>query len=126
VHLEIGRREAELRVPFGVEEVGRLQVPVALGVERRDRGRVHDPFERGAVAAADRAREARYSALHGRETELPDLELEHRPDGVDRPRAGRDRGGRSLCNDGHSRTSLCPLSLSTQATIARETCPVKY
>ena len=33
-------------MPLGVEEVGRLQVAVALGVERRDRGRVHDPLDR--------------------------------------------------------------------------------
>ena len=58
--------EPQLRIPLGVEEVGRLQVPVSRLVEGRDGRGVDRSLDGGRVASDDGAREAGYAALHGR------------------------------------------------------------
>src|SRR5439155_23983143 len=99
LRLDAGAGEGEIRVALGVEEVGRAQVRVALGLARVDAGGgdLHLDARIGGVRLVDddgpfHVGEA---AFDRRDHQVLDGELDVRVHGVDLPR-GRGRGGRRL------------------------------
>src|SRR6476659_4246316 len=99
-----GAREGRLRVALDVEEVGRLEVPVA-GLVIRDRACGLDAaLDAGLLAALQRGLEIQEAAAHGGNLHVADAELERRVGGVDGVAADRDGRGCNL-NSAHGGSS---------------------
>src|SRR5207248_3216902 len=95
--LDAGAGEGDGRVLLDVEEVGRAQVRVALGVAGGNRGRVDlGPDGRAARVVGDvqdSAADAGEAALDGGDHHVADAELDQAVGGVDLP-GGQGLGGR--------------------------------
>jgi hypothetical protein len=83
--------KADLRVLIGVEELGALEVAVAVGLAGVDRGHVHGPFEdRGITAGVDLALERAELAADGGDAHVADFEADVGVGRIDVVDAGRD------------------------------------
>src|SRR5581483_3767216 len=98
--LDARRLEAKLGELCGIEEIGRPQVIVALGlvgVDRLGLDRAVDLGGREVFADLEGAREVGELAAYGGDAHVLDAEADRRVRAVDGPGAGRDQGRKGGC-----------------------------